>query len=160
MSQNGKHERKGEENPHRRQKSTWFCWNNGSQSPNSFWEAAGVQEPAFFSTHNPTELYFHSWKVWNLFSASFHMLPCFPSRDKSNTEVQYKTMHPTLWRRINSLLTSMERAFSWPIKVIFAWVVIFDTSGHGCAVNWIQGSATQYRWYLSIIIVAKSRSVF
>ena len=142
--------------------STRFAGNNGPNPPNRFWEAARAQETVFFSIHTHMKQYFHKWEVCNLFYVSFCMLLCFLSRDESEAEIQYKTIHETPWKRMNSLPTSIEWTLFQTNKsdICVDCYVILDTLGPDCAVNWIQGSATKYRWYLSIITVAKSREMF
>lgn len=140
----------------------YFAGNNEPNPPNSFWEAARVQETTFFSTHTQMKQYFVNWEVCNLFYASFHMLLYFPSRDKSKAEIQYKTVHETPWKRINSLPTSIEWTLFQTNKnyIRVGCYVILDTLGPDCAVNRIQGSATKIRWNLPIITVVKSREMF
>lgn len=137
-----------------------FAGNNGPNPPNSIWEA-GVHT-TFFSTGIHKKQYFHNWKVCSLFYTSFHVFLCLLSREKSKTEIQYKTIHGTPWKRINSLPTSIEWTLFQTNKsdICVGCYVILDTLGPDCAVNWIQGSATKYRWYLSIITVDKSREIF
>lgn len=114
-----------------------FSGNNEPNPPNSFWKVSRVQNPAFFSTHTQMKQYFHNREVCNLFYASFHMLLCFFSRDKSKTEIQYKTVHGTLWKRINSLPTSIEGTLFQTNKsdICVGCYVILDTLEPDCAVN-------------------------
>lgn len=155
-----KHERKGQENPHHRQ--------------NIYMILLGITDPihqiAFekqlefkkLPSFQHTLKWNNIFTTGNLFYASFHMLLCFLSRDKSKAEIQYKTIHETPWKRINSLPTSIERTLFQTNKsdICVGCYVILDTLGPDCAVNWIQGRATKIRWYLSIITVAESREMF
>lgn len=71
-------------------------------------------------------------------------------------------MKTNTMKKINSLPTSIEWTIFQTNKsdICVGCYVILDTLGPDCGVNWVQGSATKYRWYLSIITVAKSREMF